>query len=341
MTRQTVERAGQHPVTYTVPEEPHRFSSSELGTFRWCKRNWWLTYYRRLGLIREDPVSAAGLGTLVHLGLEAWYSIPVEERSADYSLAVTQARINEEAAHFAENVEKVTKIEKQGKLALTMLEGYFEWLEETGADAGLEVISAEEKLVLAVPDLPGVRLLGKLDVRVRREIDGARLFIDHKTVQSIDQTVSLAYLQPQFRHYHLIEYLKFLQDREAGEVGEFEHTDGVLLNMLRKVGRGKTAKPPFYSREELRHNVTLLRTHWSQVIGQILEILEAREALDNGADHQAVAPPSPSRDCEWRCIFRPICPMFDDGSDVQSVIQSYYTETDPLARYGDDNDEED
>lgn len=340
--RITVARQGMRDVTYTLPEETWRVSNSELGTFAWCKRNWWLTYYKRLGLQREDPVSAAGLGTLVHIGLEVWHD-PDEDcdgLQGERAIATVRERIAEDSAHFAENVAKVAKIEKQGALAITMLEGYFEWLEETGADMGIETISVEEKLELPVPGLPGVHLLGKLDRRIRRELDGARMFMDHKTVQSIDQTVSLAYMQPQFRHYHMLEYLKFLAEREAGNTEPFERTDGVLINMLRKVGRGKTAKPPFYGREDVRHNVTVLRSHWTQVIGQILAILETREALDNGADHQEVVPPNVSRDCEWRCIFRPICPMFDDGSDVRSVIQLHYTETDPLARYSDDDEED-
>ena len=335
--RVTVERAGRSAVTYTVGETPRRFANSELSTFRWCKRSWWLSYYRRLGVLREDPVSAAGLGTLVHLGLEVYYAGGTPEEA----IAAVRARFAADLEHFAENPEKCKRIEKQGALAVTMLEGYFEWLEETGVDQGLEVIATERKVEVPIDGLPGVVLLGKLDMKVRREFDGARLFVDHKTVQSIEQTAGLAYMQPQFRHYHLIEYLLWLEDRAAGDTEPFERTDGVLLNMLRKVGRGKTAKPPFYGREEIRHNETLLRSHWRQVIHQILEILETQTALDNGADHQEVCPPNVTRDCDWRCPFKPICPMFDDGSDVQSVIQSFYTETDPLARYEDDENEED
>ncbi len=329
--RVTVEREGIRPVTYTVPDEPHRFSNSELSTFKWCKRNWWLAYYQRLGLQRADPVSAAGLGTLVHLGLEVWY----ETGDSDAAVGQVRLRSDGDLAHFAENEHKVAKITKQVTLAVVMLEGYFEWLEDTGADQGLETIGVETIVDVPAVGLPGVHLLGKLDRRVRREIDGATLFMDHKTVQSIDQTVAQAYLSPQFRHYHLLEYL------EALNTGSGERTDGVLINMLRKVGRGKTAKPPFYAREEVHHNPHVLRSHWTHVIGEILEILETREALDVGADHHSVVPPSPGRDCEWRCIFRPICPMFDDGGDVRTVIQLSYTETDPLSRYGDDDESED
>jgi hypothetical protein len=335
-----VTRTGRSPVRYTAGDEPRRFSNSELATWKWCKRSWMLRHYRELGLLREDPVSAAGLGTLVHLGLETWYAAPAGQRDAEACLEAVRERVKADILLFEERPEKVVKINKQGKLAVTMLEGYFEWLEETGADSELEIISAEESVDLPVPGLPGVRLLGKLDVRVKRHIDGARLFVDHKTVQSIDQTASMAYMQPQFRHYHLLEYLKFLDDQAKGLTETYERTDGVIVNMLRKVGRTAAAKPPFYGREEVHHNVTVMRNHWTQVVGIILEILEAREALDNGADHHEVCPPSPSRDCEWRCIFRPICPMFDDGGDPEAVIRFSYTQTDPLARYG-ESDEED
>lgn len=325
-----------------------RFTNSEVAAFKRCRRKWWLAYYRKLGLLRdEDAVSVAKVGTLTHLGLDTYYS----GGTPDVAVESVRVRVAQDIAALiardptAAGGTRVQKVEKQGALVVTMLEGYFEWLEETGADMGLETIASEEKVEVPIAGLPGVSLLGKLDTRVRRELDGAVLFVDHKTITgSTDDYAEGLYRSPQFKHYHLLEYLRHLADVEAGLADpESEHrgTDGVIVNMLRRVGRGKTAKPPFYGRHEVRHNVHVLRTYWAQVMGEITRILDVEQQLDAGRDPQEIVPPNATRDCSWDCFARPICPMFDDGSDVESVISMAYVVGDPLARYDDEPDDTD
>ena len=319
-----------------------RFTSSELSAFRRCPRKWWLTYNRGLGLIRdEDAVSTAKVGTLVHSGLDTYYSGGTPEVALE-GMRVRNAQDIEALTKAGDSETKIGKVRKQGELAVTMVEGYFEWLSETGADAGLTVVGSEQALEVPVAGLPGVALLGKFDTRVKRDSDGAIMFIDHKTIgTSIDAYEEGIYRSPQFRHYHLLEYLKHLADVEAGIAdpdSEHRGTDGVIVNMLRRVGRGPRSKPPYYGRAEVRHNIHVLRTYWAQVMGQIVRILETERALAAGADHQEVVPPNATRDCSWDCPFKPVCPMFDDGSDVEAVLSMAYREVDPLARYADEDD---
>src|SRR5690606_37584810 len=109
-----------------------------------------------------------------------------------------------------------------------MVEGYLQWLAETGVDSGLRVVASETYLEAPL-DVPGVevevKLIGKIDVRVVREYDGARLFIDHKTTGSLTEPLKTIRLDPQMLHYHVLEWLS---DVEAARC------DGALYNMLRK-----------------------------------------------------------------------------------------------------------
>lgn len=305
-----------------------KVTNSEITTFRRCKRKWYLSQYRSLALQREERVSAASLGTLVHLGLEQHYL-------GQNALYFMQARIDmdREALVLEEGPpDRLKKFDKQAALALTMVEGYIDWLEESGADADLEFIATERAVEVEI--LPGVMLLGKLDAKVRRRSTGEELFLDQKTVQSIESTAESAYRSSQFRTYALLEYLDALTRNET------PGTSGVIVSMLRKVGRGATARPPFYGREQLSFNTTMLRNHWLQVVSEIERIQDTEARLTAGESHHVLTPPNPTRDCSWDCPFTPICPQMDDGSDVESVISFAYVVRSPLARYGDADETE-
>lgn len=291
---------------------------SERKKFKRCRRAWWLAYYRRLGLKQEENVSAASLGTRVHAGLQIIYT-PGDERDP---LVMLEEWLEADLDADPGNV----KLKKQGELARTMVEGYLQWLEETGSDEDLRIISAEEAIStpLVLPSGETVLLLMKLDVRMERQSDGAVIFMDHKTVQSFSELEALAALNEQMKTYHVGEALHDPSRR----------TDGAIFNMLRKVGRGPTAKPPFYGRLDVHHNVHVRRAYYTQMVGEIEEIRRTEERLDAGENPIVVVPPNSTRDCTWDCPFLPVCPMFDDASmNPERVIHSYYSEVDPLARY--------
>ena len=103
--------------------------------------------------------------------------------------------------------------------------------------------------------------------------------------------------------------------------------------MLRKVKRTAAAKPPFYKQIEVHHNLEELRSIWYRVIRVIEEIVTTRQELDAGGDHRYVVPPRPSKDCTWKCPFFAVCPLFDDGSNVEGMLDEYYTHLDPHERY--------
>ena len=141
-------------------------------------------------------------------------------------------------------------------------------------------------------------------------------------------------LDEQMKFYHLLEYLDSLGQTGGGPAWR---TTGGLYTMLRKVRRTAKANPPFYMQLEVGHNSHELRSMWQRVHRVIAEIVQTRNELDAGGDHHYVCPPRPSRDCTWSCDFLPVCPMMDDGSNSQGLLNEYYVHVDPQARYQDDD----
>lgn len=318
-------------------------TNSEMQTFKKCKRKWWLAYWRRLTPVKEDIGGVRGLGTRLHASLRVRYR---PGGTAAAALAVLDEGITADYDRlFAEeDYVGAEAVMKDGELARIMLEGYFEWVEEEGVDIGLEFIADEAEVTAPIPlvteqGVP-VQLLGRLDVRARRELDGARFFIDHKSVGSFSQATQTLHMDEQMLMYHLLEELEQLA-RDVPE-SERERCDGGIYNMLRRVKRTSRAKPPFYHREEVRHNLHEMRSFYQRVDHTVRGILdlELQLSLTKPELQHLVAYPSPTRDCTWQCDFFHVCPLFDDGSHAEGFVATYFTSYDPLARYA-DNDTED
>ena len=105
-------------------------------------------------------------------------------------------------------------------------------------------------------------------------------------------------------------------------------------NTLRRVKRTSRAKPPFYVRPPVDHNINELRAYVLKLIGTISDIIHVEAQLNAGASHQVVVYPTPGRDCTWKCQFLKVCRMFDDGSRVEAALEHMYIKRDPLSYYG-------
>ena len=298
-----------------------RLTNSETYTWRRCRRKWWLSYHRGLQRPDHGATGPLSIGNFVHDSLAAYYS-PTDSRDP---VVVLSAAVAEKVETFP---ILTTIIEKEATLARIMLEGYMQWLEESGADQDLHIIEAEKKLEVEIA--PGVNLLTKIDARVQRISTGTRMALEHKTAQSIDSNpeVPLLQINSQLLTEHLVEFLKL---KESGQEGT--RAQGVLYNMLKKVKRSTRAKPPFYGREEVMHSTEELRSHWRHVLAYARQIQQAKAELNTGGDHHTIVPPSPDRSCSWQCEFLRVCPLFDDGSDAEGMLEEYYEIGDPLERY--------
>ena len=224
-----------------------------------------------------------------------------------------------------ENFEDTTTFDNEAELGRIMLEGYIQWLEDEGIDADLEIISQEERLEADFLD-GRVKVVGKIDQRVRRKTDGTRMIRDFKTSANFSDIYKTVQMNEQFILYMVLEMLKKNED---------ERVSGAIVTALKKNKRTATARPPFYDQIEVEHNVFELRNFYARLQGELREILSFWERLDAGEDHHAVAYPTPSRDCSWKCPFANVCQMFDDGSDVERALSDQFESRDPFEYYGD------
>lgn len=294
-------------------------SNSEIQCFKRCKRKWWLTYCRRLQLRRESPLGVRSIGNRVHACLEIGYRENTIPRLVEIHAKLVELDI-------AEYPEQAEEIRKESDLSAAMVEGYLQWIEETGADEGLTVIAAEEKVSVEV--MPGITIKGKLDLKVLRDIDGAKLFLDHKTVADFTTPTRVLHIDEQMLFYELLEYL----DLHVKGEDKSKRTDGGIYNMIRRVKRTKAAKPPFFERMEIRHNIHVLEQFFDRVRAEVKEIQRLRWQLDQGDMHAAY--PSPTKNCSWDCDFFAVCPLFDDPTtNAEGLVEALYQAGDPYARY--------
>ena len=285
-----------------------------------CRRRWWLTYYRRLKPKLQNYTGALALGSRIHEALDRYYTSGMERDL----LEIHAELVKEDIDKLNKEYRDTTELETEAELGRVMLEGYLEWIELEGIDAELEMISTEE--IIERPMLDGkVILQGKIDMRVRRKIDGVRMFRDFKTVGgSFAEFGSIAHMNEQVLTYMTLEEAQ----NQNGE-----RSEGGIFTMLRKVKRGAYAKPPFYDQIEVRHNRFALRSFYQRLEGVLEDMMRVREGLDAGESHYKLAYPKPSRECKWKCQFFAICPLIDDGSAAEAAISDAFESSDPYGYY--------
>jgi hypothetical protein len=297
-----------------------------------------LSSYRRLSPITLDPSGPLRSGSRVHAALEVFYGPEPEmylnelksEQDNDWNAYLDNCT---ELGTYPD-VEVAKAFEKDSELERAMLEGYADWVAESGVDAGIEFTAIEEIVSVRGSDFaPEIverfgkfEVVGKLDARVRRLMDGAHLLLDHKTAASLTSATKTLHMNPQMLHYGWLE-------RMTQPAGTW--SDGALYNVLKKVKRGKQAKPPFYDRFEVNHNDDQIASYELHMKRKITKIFELEELLkDATVEQQAhIAEPSQDDSCSWKCQFFALCPMFDDGSRAEDMVREEFAERDPLARY--------
>jgi hypothetical protein len=311
-------------------------SNSEMKSWRRCHRHWYLSHYRRMKKrAGDDPGSALSVGNLVHDALAAYYDPVAPVDPVEYADAAFKLEIE---AHPSEE----TALRKEHELVTAMLKGYLEWLAQTGEDSNLTILGAEQTVrvplrsqgePIVLPNGETLHLLSKLDAPVERISDGQKLALEHKTTGDLNAPLIGYRIDAQFLTEHLA---RFLHAMEQGATPEEAYNDcsGILVNLLKKVKRTSSAKPPFYNRVDVPHNIYELRNHWKHVVLIATEIADAERRLDAGEDHHTVVPPTPLPDrCKWDCEFFRVCPLADDGSDFEGALNAIYEERDPLERY--------
>lgn len=303
-------------------------TNSEIQTYKDCPRKWVFGYYLALKPKEKTYVGPLTLGIRIHNALEAYYTTGENPCDVYERLQRVDNALFKESKDALDET-KVKKFNSEAELGRVMLEGYLEWLEEENADADIEVIGAEKKLSIQLTTDPRVEIMGKTDLKVKRRSSGRHAILDHKSAQSFNSYYETAHMSEQLMLYVLLEKLD--------EVNGDPEVDGGIYNLLKKVKRSGTAKPPFYERMDVRFNNTTLQNFWIRTMGTVRDIMELRDRLDAGEDHKYYAYPRPSNDCTWKCPFFKACPMVDDGSNIEAMLEDNYEQSDPNARYEEEN----
>lgn len=302
---------------------PYEVSNSEINTFKQCRRKWWLTYILKLRSRDTPLVGPLPLGSRVHKALEQYY------RGEKGLLEAYQALADDSRLMLMMDGGDISKFDDEAELGRIMMEGYLQWASEEGIDANLEVIGVEE--ILKYPMLGGaVTLMGKIDLRVIDKMNEMRLILDFKTAANFNEFHLTGHMNPQLKTYQMLDVLTRDDDQPV---------EGGIYRLLKKVKRTGRAVPPFYQDLTIRHNKYTLRSFWEQLQGVLRDMVITRDALLKGGDPMVFAYPNPTRDCTWKCPFIAVCPMFDDGSDVESALNDRFEETNPYDYYN-DNDED-
>lgn len=315
---------GRHPERVSI-------SNSEIQTFKNCRRQWWLTYYRGLKPKEEDLVGPLPLGTRVHNALEAHYRDGANVVEA-YTRLQNADNLKFLATDKASNAEEVKKFNSESELGRIMVEGYAEWEQEENNDAYFDIVGVERKLSHVLERDPRVEIIGKVDLQVRRRSDGSRATLDHKTTKGFDDY---------YRHSQASEQLMTYTNLERLNPDDDSRVDGGIYNLLKKVKRTATAKPPFYDRIDVRFNKKQLDSQWIRLQGTVAQMMDVRDALDDGADHRFVAYPTPQM--SWKCTttgcpFATICTWFDDGSAAEEYLEDHFRTVNPNERYGSEDE---
>lgn len=302
-----------------------RISNSEIQCLKRCKRKWWFTYYRNLKMKRPETAGPRQVGTRVHACVATYYDLKSDGLSDAEAQAAAMVQHDELAAEDVERSNGDSDTVKEVDLTKAILEGYFEWLEEEGADEGLTVIAAEETVDLE-RTVPGtstpVTIGAKLDLRVRSE-DGTTSFLDHKIVQEFTTPTRALHLDEQMLMYNWL-----LEQTTPGRV------DGAIYNMMRKVKRTARANPPFYARFTVRHTAQEIESFRIRLIGELQDLIYLREQLDDGMDPRQVAYPTPTRNCSWDCDFFAVCHLMDRPQDKpEKLVSRLYVVGNPYERY--------
>lgn len=283
-------------------------SSSELRCWQRCKRKWWLQYHRQI-MYPTGENRPSNVGNMVHACLDKFY----KNGALGDPMEIIEPMYAEMLKNFPQHEDTLVR---DRDLAFIMVEAYKEFVKDTMCDNGLEYVATETQSKVQLGSTPYF-LTGRMDAEAVRTLTKMRVGMDHKTVKSLDEFPKIAQLDSQFLTYDLIDFLAHDEER----------WDCMMINMLRRVDSShQNAKPPFFGRYEVRHNLEELRNHYRHVLSICYEIDAAQDRLFNGEDHHHVVPPSPDKSCNWSCDYRAVCSMFDDGSDVESFLKAHYQE---------------
>lgn len=174
-------------------------TKSRLAVFSLCQRLHDLTY--RQGYRSLAPRELADFGSLFHAGLEAWWGAYIGNADLLPGIALAAAQVAMQA--YRATVPSIDDA-AMAKAQLLMTAYDARWAAEMGE---WEVLGVEVEFMVVLPGRKRLRVSGKLDVLLRKRVDGAVWFGEHKSTGD-DLSPGSNYWQnkrmdPQVSIYHL------------------------------------------------------------------------------------------------------------------------------------------
>jgi RecB family exonuclease len=290
----------------------HRYSNTEISTWRDCRRKWMLTYYLGLRKKERDVRYPTAVGNLVHGAFETFYLAGGLDNPNAPTLAreyLVDQRATDLADCASEHHETIVKAHKTADACFT---SYLHWLDETGADLDLRIIGSEDKLTMDGP-VEGTEINGRIDLLAEDTRTGDIVVIDLKLVSSISDKIRMLHLDTQSKQYALLARHKY------------ERPVRVAFRIVKMNQRSAKTKGVQEEQYEIVLNNGQIETYMRQLEGITSDIIAVTERLDRGEHHQLVAYPSPSDSCSWKCPFFAVCPMLDDpASDAEWLLNDAF-----------------
>jgi hypothetical protein len=318
-------------------------SNTELAVWDRCRRMWLALYYFQVAPAEEAVTGNRLLGIRVHSALEGYYGYELDPLDVLKVIYLTAA---------AEHPDHQGELMAEHDMANAMVEGYLDWVAETGADADLEIVATEKDLQIPMPGRESEVLLRcRMDQVGYRASNDTLIFVDHKTSPSFERHEMLE-LDVQMPHYCLLQKLA------AASAGpDAPLVAGGAVNTLRRVKRTARSKPPYYQRDYFSINPDQVATAWHRANAIVKEILAARYHMDwffslqpdmsdphcmellNLIQREYLRPTPIITDCSWRCpLARGLCAAMSDGSDWVGMMNASgaWKRVDPYSYYRDD-----
>jgi len=287
-----------------------RFRQSEISSFQRCRRKHHFRYNKNVVPVSIGPRRPASgkrdAGSAAHKGIEVINNGGTLTLARnEVTLYVNELRmIRQPEGHVLPPLTKEGDKEwwEIDRLARAMTENYVEWLAE-GNDIGIDIEYVEEEWECLIPGTDFI-LYGMIDLAFFDPLVRGYVIRDNKSVAAFNQT-------PEDVDFQLRTYAWAFWRLTGHLPKRAEH-----LMMKRVLGTGK-ATPPFFERYPIQVTKRILESHEAQLIERCREIAMARRRT---ADHPTLWP-NPTKDCSWDCDYRALCPMVDDGSDWEDVLE--------------------
>jgi hypothetical protein len=267
--------------------------------------------YQRGGAGYQKPLTdkpSSGqrdIGTILHACMDAYY------QGLDYRVVLADAQ-ETLRQQLGENLPKEWL--DVFNLVGIMMSGYIQWIANEYGDVGETTLYTEKEIVVPIGQLHGddVVLTCTIDRIIQNNLSGDVIIEDTKTVATFTDYVQQLQVDDQGLMYAIMA-----KGGLGLPVHRFRH------NMLRKVKRTAAAVPPFYMRHEVYYSEEQLDNAWTHMVAILSRMVLALQSVElDEEQHHAFLYPNPTRDCTWRCDFLPICPMMDDGSYWQDMVDS-------------------